>query len=618
MSNEQKFVSILDSTAKKVCVIAGPGSGKTRGVIIPKTKQLIERGIDPREILLLSFSRLSAQDLKNKAQTIGSKLKASTVHSFCLTFLLSENNHNIRNRVESILMDFEKDFLVADLQLNFPHLTKRTIKKMLGKFSAGWAVSQHEDVFEHTDEEKQFKQAVINWLSENQAAMMEEIVYFAVDLAKKLPEAELLNKYKYILIDEYQDLNKLEQEFITILSKKAELLVVVGDPDQSIYSFKFAHPDGIKNLADSDDVEDHFLEYCGRSDKKILNLANQLLLQDSPLRLKLPIPLANMAEGDVNMPHFQNQMLEFEHILDSIITKNKNGIKPDDIIILVPKKKLGEQFIEYVANSTDKLSTLKIGFDLIQKPEFTENQQRQILILALLANPKSLLHLRVCLGLGDSNGFAKELKVVKEKYGNISVFFQIGKPTDFKKGRVQNLCQKALDLKNTLAQFDERKPIIEIIDSLFPTENLELVKLNGVLKSLLEEDDTVETLYFKFLENIKELPQNPDSVRIMGIMESKGLEAEHVYILGCNQGNLPGNKRSEHLTDEDHIREQRRLLYVGFTRARKSLTITWCMYIPYVQSRNHHTAGLGISIINGEKMARVGMSQFLQDLSVPS
>src|SRR5579859_1217424 len=97
MSNDSKYKEILNSKAKKVCVIAGPGTGKTKGILIPKTEALLKAGVSPEQILLLSFSRLSALDLKNR---VHAKVGASTVHFFCLSFLLSENNHDIRNRLE--------------------------------------------------------------------------------------------------------------------------------------------------------------------------------------------------------------------------------------------------------------------------------------------------------------------------------------------------------------------------------------------------------------------------------------------------------------------------------------------------------------------------------------
>jgi superfamily I DNA/RNA helicase len=112
--------AVLESKADKICVVAAPGSGKTTRIIIPKAQQfLADTTIDPDEVLLLTFSRLSALDLKARVKTLERAPRASTVHSFCLKFLLSEDTHEIRSRVECILLEFEKDSLLSDLKLIF-------------------------------------------------------------------------------------------------------------------------------------------------------------------------------------------------------------------------------------------------------------------------------------------------------------------------------------------------------------------------------------------------------------------------------------------------------------------------------------------------------------------
>ena len=335
MSNAQKCKEILESKAKKICVIAGPGSGKTKDIIIPKTQQLIANGIEEKEILLLSFSRLSALDLKRRVKRIGSKLKALTVHAHCLKFLLTENDHNIRHRINSFLLDFEKEFIIADLKITFPSLNKKTIKQMFKDFCAGWTVTPHDEVFEKNDIQRRFKAAIINWLDEHKAVMVDEIIYFALDHAKKSPNSDFLKNSKYILIDEYQDLNKLEQEFVDFLHKDSKFFIAVGDPDQSIYSFKYAYPDGIRLFSQREEVEGHTLAYCGRCPRLILNAANQLLVQENPARTELPLFLPDKIDGELDMPQsFQNQDKEFEYVYNSIIQKLKNKVSPKEILVI--------------------------------------------------------------------------------------------------------------------------------------------------------------------------------------------------------------------------------------------------------------------------------------------
>jgi superfamily I DNA/RNA helicase len=211
---------------------------------------------------------MSAADLKKRIGETGAR--ASTVHSFCLSLLLSEDNHQIRTRINSIIFEFERDTLIADLKATFTNIHRKILDKQLQEFAAGWAIEPHDQVFERNDEQRAFKQAVVNWLDEHHAAMMEEIVYHAVDLTDKVSDLKLLDESKYIFVDEYQDLNVLEQKFVDQLAAQAELLLVVGDPDQSIYSFKYAHPEGIKSFSARFNVESYSHLKTGRCAKSIV------------------------------------------------------------------------------------------------------------------------------------------------------------------------------------------------------------------------------------------------------------------------------------------------------------------------------------------------------------
>src|SRR5205823_4215060 len=214
-----EFDHILNSMSRRVCLIAVPGCGKTKGVLIPKLEQLLAReDIRPEQVLVLTFSRLSALDLKQRVAHMERAPRAATVHSFALAFLISEDKHEIRRRIDSIILDFEKDVLISDVRVIFPQQKRRELWKQLNAFSAGWATEPHDQVFEANNAQRAFKHAVVNWLSEHECAMMEEILYHAVDLGRHLDSAPHLDTPQYILVDEYQDLNRLEQEFVERLA----------------------------------------------------------------------------------------------------------------------------------------------------------------------------------------------------------------------------------------------------------------------------------------------------------------------------------------------------------------------------------------------------------------
>ncbi|HXD33734.1 MAG TPA: ATP-dependent helicase [Pyrinomonadaceae bacterium] len=392
---EDLYSQILSSDSKHICLIAAPGSGKTSRALIPKVQQILAKpGVDPKNVLILSFSRLSAADLKKRIGATGAR--ASTVHSFCLSLLLSEDNHEIRKRIGSIIFDFERDTLIADLKEKFPTVLKRELGKQLEKFAAGWAIEPHDQVFEENDEKRAFKQAVVNWLDEHQAAMMEEIVYHAVDLAQKVSDLKLLEEAHYIFVDEYQDLNVLEQTFVDLLSAQSELLFVVGDPDQSILSFKYAHPEGITAFAGQTHVDSYTHLKTGRCGKIIVDFARDLLKQSDPTRTALLEALPTNEDGEIHFVRKQTQDNEFAYVLEQVGLRFKAEVSPQDIIILVPKKKLGRQFVEYAEKNKDSvgISQTMGSFKFTSKPEFTDEEQHRILLLALLAHPSSILHFR--------------------------------------------------------------------------------------------------------------------------------------------------------------------------------------------------------------------------------
>lgn len=612
------FESVLLSTSAKICVIAAPGSGKTTQILIPKAHSVLEnQSIDPNHVLLLTFSRLSAIDLKEKVKALQRVPRASTVHSFCLAFLLSEDNHDIRKRVECVLLDFEKEALLSDLKLVLPIMNKKRLRKALQDFSAAWATQPHDQTFEESGVRRAFKAAVLKWLEEHEAALMEEIVYYAVDLARKLPAASFIDEPQYIFVDEFQDLNRLEQEFIELLAARSNLLLVVGDPDQSIYSFKYAYPNGIIEFSKRADVQTHRHLVTTRCPKRVLNVANDLLKQSDPTRMDLVQPAPDAEDGEIHFVRRDTPREEFAYLLGSISLRIRSGAVPKSILVLAPRKKLGQEFAEYAnANAGRARIPSGVNFAFVAKPEFSDQEQERILLFSLRAKPTSLAHIRAYVGRDEKDHFAQELAELKQRYGTLPAVLQNARVDDWpkKKTRVRALCGRIEQLRTFLAASPTGQSLAALLDELFPHGNEELKHVRQMLDALLEEGDTVETLYAKFLDYIRTVPSPDSTVRVMTLMGSKGLTADHIYILGCNAGNVPGVNRSTHITDQQHKEEQRRLLFVGFTRARKSLTVSYSRHIPFSQAKGLYTKTVRTITRDGEKLGVVGISEFLQDL----
>ncbi len=237
-----------------------------------------------------------------------------------------------------------------------------------------------------------------------------------------------------------------------------------------------------------------------------------------------------------------------------------------------------------------------------------------MLLLALLANPSSILHFRCYLGIGDSETYAEEIRELKNQYGNLENAFANAKIEDLpkRKLRLRSLCKRIVELRHLLESQKGAEITDALIDELFPSPAF--LRLRRVIDKVRDKADTAASLYNKFTEHFRIIPSEESVIRVMTLMASKGLEAEHVFIIGCNSGNIPGNNRSTTLSDIQHNEEQRRLLYVAFTRAKKTLTVSWARRMPFAGSKGQATASVGTRRIKGDTVSILSISPFLQDL----
>ena len=347
-----------------------------------------------------------------------------------------------------------------------------------------------------------------------------------------------------------------------------------------------------------------------------MSLANQLLVQAEPGRTEL-LKAGRDEKGEVHFFKSQKQSDEFEKVVGSIATRLHGGASPEDIIVLVPRRKLGRAFADFANSNAESFGiSAPINFALVLKAEFTERERQGILRFGLLVNPESILHKRAFIGIADEQGYAPELAALRTKYGSLRDAFAAARVDDCprKQKRLRSAVQRIEELRNWLMARKEVSNVDEIIDELFPSDSGDVADIRNILLRLREDDDTLASLYTKFVDYIRTLPSSNHTVRVMSLMASKGLEADHIYIIGCNDGNIPGPNRSPHMSEHEHRAEQRRLLFVGVTRAKKSVTISWSRLIPYGQSKGQYTPGVKTVKIEGELWATVGSSAFLQDL----
>lgn len=335
---------IAESDAKRIGVLAGPGTGKTTYGLLRRVSRLLETGAcEHSEILLLTFTRTAAQDLVDKVTALGStgaeEVYAGTIHGFCFGLLQKEAVLKTTGRVPRMLLEHEERVMLRDLQGDFGDIYERGDRLLA--FEAGWARKQSDHPGLASDPaDKSFGAQVLEWLKHHKAMLIGEVVPLAYQYLRNNPKAEELSRFKHVIVDEYQDLNKLEQELIELLGRSASLCVA-GDDDQSIYAFRYAHPEGIILFAGDDATDDKIITTCGRCPELVLKIANSLIEQAGH-RSKDRLTCTQSIAGSVEVIQWDGLPDEIEGLAAAIaydVTSERR--EPGDFLVLVNRREVG-------------------------------------------------------------------------------------------------------------------------------------------------------------------------------------------------------------------------------------------------------------------------------------
>jgi DNA helicase-2/ATP-dependent DNA helicase PcrA len=224
---------IAADKSEKVRVLAGPGTGKSYA-IKRRVTRLLEDGQDPKKILAVTFTRMSAADLVRDIRSLGvpgaDDVCASTLHSECFRILAKNAVVTITGRHPRPLAAFEFEPMLADLRVAASGRDKRAMRKLVSAYEAAWARLQHDHPgAPRTTEDQTFEDALVDWLKFHRAMLIGELVPFAYKYLRDNPAAPELSKYSHVLVDEYQDLNKAEQEVGAQLATNGHLIKALED-----------------------------------------------------------------------------------------------------------------------------------------------------------------------------------------------------------------------------------------------------------------------------------------------------------------------------------------------------------------------------------------------------
>ncbi|NDV88329.1 UvrD-helicase domain-containing protein [Aurantimonas aggregata] len=567
---------IAASINSRVRVVAGPGTGKSFAMK-RRVARLLESGTAPSSILPVTFTRVAAEDLHRELTGMGvpgcNSLQGVTLHSLALRILMRNHVLGATGRVPRPLNEFELKPLICDLM--GAHGGKRAVDKLKKAYEAAWArLQHHQPGYALTPADAAFQADLLAWLKFHESMLIGEVIPQLHQYLHSNPAAGERNEFRHILVDEYQDLNRAEQGVVELLSGAAEVCIV-GDDDQSIYSFKHAHPDGIREWlnvnAGADDIG---LDDCRRCPTRVVEMANSLIRHN--VQRPVPRPLNPMPEngvGDVRIIQYQTLRQEVSGVSELVSQMIARGTPAGDILVLTQSRAFGTPLYESLVERGVPTKSYYAESELSH-----DDAQRAFALLKLFVNREDRVALRWLVGVNGSNWHASGYRRIREhcETSGISPWEAM---TQLERGGLRlpytgGILDSFRGIVEALGVLEALPDLHAIVNLLFPdgqnsTRDIRLLSL-AILDTMVGDDRE------EFLRELvaaiaqPEIPTEIEDVRIMSLHKSKGLSSPATIIAGCVQGLLPrppedGMPPAEHAR---HLEEQRRLFYVGITRVK--------------------------------------------------
>ena len=600
--NDKQYEAVIN-TEGPCLVIAGAGSGKTK-VLTNKIAYLIkEKNVLPWNILAITFTNKAANEMKERiANLVGDSARdiwVGTFHSICVRIL--------RKFIDRI--GFDSSFIIFDTT-DQKNLVKRCLKelnideKVLNEKSCLYEISNAKNDMLEPDQYKakvkgDFRREIISKvydlyqqkLRENNAIDFDDIINFTIKIL--LENVDVLeyytNKFKYILVDEYQDTNKSQFTLITMLASKHGNITAVGDSDQGIYSFRGADITNILNFEkDFPGTKIIKLEQNYRCTGNILNVANEII-KNNEVKYEKKLWTEN-AKGE--LPKIfcsDNEYDEGRYIVEQIEhLKRQEKYKYSDFAVLY-RMNTQSRAIE------DILRREMVPYKIVGGLKFYERKEIKDIIsyLRLIQNPSDNLSFNRVInepkrGIGRTSIEAIEQLAMQN---NTSMYEIIKNAQSYGLNRVYsnsrefvNCMEEFFNEKDNLKLSELIKKVLENTGYLKALENEDTEESKNRIANLEEflnvaiefEEESAENTLSEFLEGITlssdiDNMEEEDSVTLMTLHSAKGLEFPVVFLVGMEEGVFPGFKS---IGEDKEIEEERRLCYVGVTRAKERLYLT--------------------------------------------
>lgn len=588
-------------------ILAGAGSGKTR-VITHRVAYLMEQGINPYNILAITFTNKAAGEVRERVDDMlgyGSEsVWISTFHSLCVRIL--------RRNIEQI--GYASNFTIYDtddqkrvikevtkyLQMDPKMYPERMLMAEISRAKENF-ISPHEYDLEAQGEYRKMQIARVyieyqKRMHSNNALDFDDLLYKTVQLFQDYPEVleRYQERFRYIMVDEYQDTNQIQFLLVRQIARKYRNLCVVGDDDQSIYKFRGANIMNILNFEQEyPDAKVIKLEQNYRSTGNILNAANAVIHHNTGRKDKTLWTARE--DGDlIEYKQYENEHQEAEQIAWKILEyKAKNRMNYSDFAVLyrtnaqsrVLEEKLIIKNIPYkIYGGQNFYARLEVK-DLLAYLKTVANGADDIAVKRIINVPKR--------GIGVTTISKIEAYALSQEISFMDALYQVEDVPGIGKAaaKIQRFTDLISDLRDELSQglmlqelYDEilertgyREELLaeHTEESMNRIENLEELKNKIVIyEENAEHPDLNELLEeVALVAEVDSLNSSDDKVVLMTIHSAKGLEFPYVFLCGMEDGLFPGNM-TINSGDPEEMEEERRLCYVGITRAKDRLFLS--------------------------------------------
>ena len=601
--NDQQKEAVLYNKGP-LLVFAGAGSGKTK-VITYKIAYLVEElHVSPSHIFAVTFTNKAANEMKERVEAlIGERIKGlwiGTFHSLCARIL----------RREIPILGYEKNFTILDeddsiriikdatksADFNVKYFEPKKIKHYISNIKRSMISAKEFANMQHEYFESVVSSIYLKYeklLKENNALDFDDLIMLTVRLLKGHPDVAFYyeDKFKYVLVDEYQDVNKSQYELLKILSSKYKNITVVGDDDQSIYSFRGADSALIfKFQEDYPDAKTVKLEKNYRSPQEILDVANKLISHNAE-RSGKELYSTKKIPNSVNLYEAADEIDEARFVVKKIKELRKEeGKHFSDFAILYRMNFQSRIFEEYLMEEG-------IPYQIIGGVRFYSRAEIKDMMayLSVINNPRDDISFKRIINvplrkIGPAT--LRKIEEVKEQSG-LTLYESLEYLAE--KGELSGGYKKLEDFYNLIKELKEDakvmsiRQLVEEIISKTQYYNylmsrgkgegearIENVKefISVVSEFIKTSEDTSLSAFLTHLSLITDIDTSKggNRVTLMTLHAAKGLEFPVVFLVGLEEGFLPHYRAFE---SSKELEEERRLCYVGITRAKERVFFTY-------------------------------------------